>query len=861
MSKTYGAKHKTTGEPHFDSYPLANLVHLLCYEDEDEARNACEHYGLTVKGDQVMWRHSKFSEPRDPVKGHIITLKPRKMTRTIETKAAGATRLSVCRGGVSGEGSTLSGSDDDAAAAAVAKARAERKKALEDAERKRKEEQQKKLMAEARARELARRMEMEQRRKEEELVARRELEETKRRERLEAERRERDRLAREEAARKEQERLERERVLLEERRRREEEARRVEAARLARQREEEARRQEEARAAQARAEKERLEREEAIRQAELRRLAEEERIRKAREEEERRIEQIWQEKITAARKILAWRLWRKRMGKFESKRRSRESLGKLDPTTTSYPLDLAYSHPDGDVAPSTHLIPVSDSVEPVGQHDKLERLLYQLASDPRPPIDLAEIVARCIQRSEYGGASEVADIISSPVVEPCSTTFFKLAVVLPVGTHADSLVETMRMWVDSLLDLGRVRTCEFDCRSRRRRAQIVTVIGDEDPSGFRDCQAALFLLPSISSQTTQPFRFSEDAVQLLTTGVPRLVLVLDDNDYTEENTATQESLQELTGDGKGVAIPLMSEFESTFLSCCQTLAETYTSPEPRPLTLHDDPRLVRVSLSSLVFLCLQSLMTNLDNNGYFGEIRSEELIFELCQGALLNMLESYERCADAAQHVYSEWPPIEFRGLNELPSDWAIPVDLLDEVNCIFGVMIQAETFSNFIEPYIEDQLPPDSRRHIIGLLDHRKLSHALACAVSMCATGDLKLKCGEDETVLYLPAVEVAQVVRDAAEYLPPPEPAMTRVDVPAYLSFGAKTEKENDPDPPQLDASQRTAPPRIEVETKRRKTDDSVLQEQSPKRARANTPKSESEEERKSREYTSFLEALLGG
>jgi len=68
MSKTYGAKHKTTGEAFYDSYPLANLTKLLCYEDDEEARAACQHYGLVVEGDQVMWRHGKFREPRDPVK-------------------------------------------------------------------------------------------------------------------------------------------------------------------------------------------------------------------------------------------------------------------------------------------------------------------------------------------------------------------------------------------------------------------------------------------------------------------------------------------------------------------------------------------------------------------------------------------------------------------------------------------------------------------------------------------------------------------------------------------------------------------------------------------------------------------------
>ena len=65
---------------------------------------------------------------------------------------------------------------------------------------------------------------------------------------------------------------------------------------------------------------------------------------------------------------------------------------------------------------------------------------------------------------------------------------------------------------------------------------------------------------------------------------------------------------------------------------------------------------------------------------------------------------------------------------------------------------------------------------------------------MSLCATGDLKLRRREDETILYLPALAAAQVVRDAAEYEPPPEPAMAQIDIPDYLSFGDRVEKEND-------------------------------------------------------------------
>jgi len=145
MSATYGAKRKDTGQGLFDKYPLKRLVRLLCYEDESEARAACEFYGILIKEYSVpsksdtnvaspkdtnslnttdtnqatttathkqipiiVWKHSEFREPIDPEKGTMKKLHPQKMIRTIEAKILGATRLAICRGEVSGDGSTLS---------------------------------------------------------------------------------------------------------------------------------------------------------------------------------------------------------------------------------------------------------------------------------------------------------------------------------------------------------------------------------------------------------------------------------------------------------------------------------------------------------------------------------------------------------------------------------------------------------------------------------------------------------------------------------------------------------------------------------------------------------------------------------
>ena len=113
MSKTFGGVSKETKEPVYDQYPLKELVRLLCFENLDEARSACQHYGITVKemklkspikttvAEIISWKKSQFKIPKDPLKGTVKTLLPRKMLRTIEVKVHGATRLAVCRGEVS----------------------------------------------------------------------------------------------------------------------------------------------------------------------------------------------------------------------------------------------------------------------------------------------------------------------------------------------------------------------------------------------------------------------------------------------------------------------------------------------------------------------------------------------------------------------------------------------------------------------------------------------------------------------------------------------------------------------------------------------------------------------------------------
>jgi hypothetical protein len=53
MSQAYGTRRSKEGGGVYDRYKLSDLIRLLCFEDETEARNACEHFGITVVDDSL----------------------------------------------------------------------------------------------------------------------------------------------------------------------------------------------------------------------------------------------------------------------------------------------------------------------------------------------------------------------------------------------------------------------------------------------------------------------------------------------------------------------------------------------------------------------------------------------------------------------------------------------------------------------------------------------------------------------------------------------------------------------------------------------------------------------------------------
>ena len=863
MSRTYGTKLKPNGQPFLDEYPLEDLVKLLCYEDEEEASTACRHYGITVEGDRVLWRHSKFGEPRDPEKGHIIPLKPKKMIRTIESKLHGATRLSVCRGGVSGEGATLSGAnpgsgeaaaklDREKARESAEKARMEALKRLSEAEAKAKAQEeirnmerikQEKLAAETRARAEALKradlMRLEEARLQREriLAVQRQKEEEARRlaeaeaaaRHAERERHEREAYEREAARKKaEDEEMDRERQRL-----------------LAKKREEEARRMAQVKAAKEQAAKEQREREEMRRLAERRKKAEEDRIRKAQEEEARRIEMMWREKINKARKILVWRLWKKQMHKRESLEQSFQCLSRLDPTSTQCPTPLAIK--------TLKTFNRHSSIK-CASEDELENQIFRLATASRRPIDLAGMVAQSLN-------APIPDTVYPLGLQSISNLIlFKLTVWLPQRNGIESLYDSLRMWVNSHLRVGKVYTHTLKRRSKNIHIRVVSVIGNEQPVGCKDYNAVLLLRPSTAGASSR-IEFPEEAEELLPSDVSRMVLDLDIKTYSGNNPSTQTSHYH-----ERVLTP--KDFDRAFEECCETIVKSHFEKTASDGTYsRGATSMARMSIETFGFLCLQRLMQNMDSEGCFRLPSSDESVFSSCEQTLTLLVQELSHAGNEAHSMTQNWPPLEFCDKEknsvpayfdwkfDLPRDWHLPLqDISRKVFDVFQVLLDRVSFVDFVES-IGEKMPLRLRQKLFNMIDNNDIPRCLVDVVSLFVSGELSLETRE-ENIVYLPVETISQIIERVATYNAPYVPDRVLTDLPSYLFSPIQKEQEQR-------GGEKTTPGIEKVAIKRKPPE--RIESESPgcvsvKRGRTRAPLyEESEEQRRSKDFTSFLEALL--
>ena len=481
MSKTFGTKRKDTGEGVYDHYSLKDLVHLLCFEDLDEAKAACEHYNITVKSmkigenpdefkDFVFWRNTSFAEPRDPEKGNILILKPKKMDRVIESKLGGATRLAICRGEVSGSGASLDSAISPENAKRMEEMAAQRealvmKRKLMLQETKRNELKMKLKMAKIKQ-EKERQASAEQERHEkvgrekaaEEAARRRQAELLlqKRKDEEEARTKEEDlRLAHEKTVQEgrlrkaEEERLRLERL--------EEEKKLLKAEEEERQRQLEAKKVQEEREHQQRLQREAEEKLRQRREAERLRLVEIERQRqkelemkrKEKEAEERRIELEWQSKIAFARKLLTLNRWSAKMSSVRDHREeTKASIECFDPFKFSgIDIRSASSH--------NVLLVQNDPVSTLQVAPTHESMLYRLATDSRTPLPFNEILYDTM------AAARTFRLISQTKLKAGMSKniiLFRIGVFVVGDNVMDDTKDLIRMWIDNRLQLDRVHS-------------------------------------------------------------------------------------------------------------------------------------------------------------------------------------------------------------------------------------------------------------------------------------------------------------------------------------------------------------------------------------------------------------------
>ncbi len=716
MSRTFGAKFKSKGigqrEGIYDQYPLRDFVHLLCFEDLDEAKAACQHYNIHVRKaswagiigygddteeiDVIYWRHSDFREPKDPTKGHTIHLKPRKMNRVIESKLNGMTRLAICRGEASGVGATLD-MDPEVIAKEAKLREAMRKKreeervvqikameaaAREAALKKRKEELMKK--------ELLRRQRKENERKEKlarELEARKKEEQKRQLEiqmkqqsarKAEAERRRAQEAA---AAALQAEKLKREEEERQRIKRADEERKRIEAEKLERERQAKLQREREEKARQEllrqKAEQERLRKIEEERQRQLKlqreREAELERQRRIKAEEERKVELEWQRKINFARKVVTMKRWCEKLSAISGPRnRTKTSIETFNPLSSP---KLSFHTTTG----ANRSIDEFDSKsESSATHEtsfvvSYEEVFYQLGTDTTSTIDMSNQLFTAISSENLWQVLDEKKSFYSP--ESKSVILFKVGIIINDEASEKYLSSMVKFWIDARLQVGKVRSVsdgDFEVR---------TVVSNYDcaKAARHECDAVLIIvLPVDPIQTFSQNNFHHNT--------PQFVLDISNPDLNvgDFDRLLNEGCEHLTHRAalslcaqqplKGLSLDVLEKISLRKI-CFSTLRRTiclFTNKMVQGMdTMHRlPPHLQRSSVES----------------------RAEEMA-EHCRNVILFLL---QQLTSLGENHRREWPAIEFiadkRGevpnyfLNGegggLPVNWrdAIDSDQLQEV-------------------------------------------------------------------------------------------------------------------------------------------------------------------------------------
>jgi len=327
-----------------------------------------------------------------------------------------------------------------------------------------------------------------------------------------------------------------------------------------------------------------------------------------------------------------------------------------------------------------------------------------------------------------------------------------------------------------------------------------------------------------------------------------------------------------------------------------------------------DPTLVRVPLSDLGFLCLQQLIRNMDDNGFFNNAgpNSHVALFDVCRNALSSLSHELSCAYEEVHQQWKGWPAQQFFDSErvecffgedyDLPVNWHEPKShvgselkrffqhLLERstltLKRFFQHLLERSTLTLFVDSIV-GSLPGCLQQDLLIMLDNGEISSCFSTIVTMVVSGEINLV-SDGQTILYLPVTKLFSVVQHAAAY-EVPETVEQDVDIPDYLIYGFPSvnddleEKENSIVVSKSD--------KIITGEKRTRTPVESEDNTISKRSRFPVPedivgpnlrllqdheeggrqkklkrtgferKVDTEEEQSSKSFTSYLQALLGG
>jgi hypothetical protein len=770
-NKAYGGRTKD-GDTLYDSYPLRRWEALLCYEDIDEARNACKHYNITVKKQPyksssgtmreeefITWKSSFFSEPRDPDKGVIIALRPKKMIKTIESKLNGATRLAVCRGALSGKGSVLTEMVGSPRLDIDLRMSDDREAAVHLQQQQQKEE----IMVRNREKEKADLI-LKQQREEEDLRKSREEE----RKRVERER------AEHEAARRRQE--------LEEAaaKRKAEEASRMKAEQeevLRREKErEEVRKREEQIKLEAIKERDRLQK------IEEQRKKEEEECR-LREEERQRLAELEAEKLRVEREIKIKEDEERRLREIEESRRLKErQLDEKKAVAMHFEWkqradllrkELFFKRM---ISRIPHKILIADKTE------NSLKLLYEKSSDnqetiwfedaclyPPPERGLRRSVEILIANQKF---LDVRNILEKAMIDPCKRLDIhsnegyrgKISYLLKVSVRVISsedraMRELIRKWLESNFHFGKIYSLTRGILDIR----LVLVDETEKPIA-KSSDAAIFFLPSSNSSERNIFDTAimvNKISERLPDHTPLVALVMTEEGGVDSVTT---ALVESTGCSPVHVEGVVSENPDNLQKGVKTVLATALEE----VFLKSANAVSRVSISRLCHLCVNEIVWQSLS------VEAQDDILTSAIGVLDHLIEAL---VSYSQKINKSWPSMEFLDVNgnvpdyfddgqHLPAKWHESLR-----RCVIEskVKVIQSLFRCKLSIVIQKLLvtaPADVVNDCTSMLDQRLFRRCFERALCWAIQADDAIH-HDDADCVYLPNGSLNELIKEAAQRL----------------------------------------------------------------------------------------------